>query len=225
MATKTTTVHPRSSKATRQAQILGAAFQEFAANGYTGARLDDVARRAKIAKGTIFLHFRDKKALFRAVLRNSIQRLPASSTAFPAEPSLQCQTVLRRLLAQLYSAIVGNRKARLLLRLLIAESEKFPELAEIYYQEIIAPGASAIQSAIQAGVESGEFRSAAAGTFPQIVAAPAILAAIWLLLLGNRHELDLSAYRDAHLDFVMASLCPEVPPVATGHTASAEVSS
>jgi len=225
MATHTKAVHSRSPKARRQAEILRAAFQEFAANGYASARLDDVAKRAKIAKGTIFLHFRDKKALFRAVLRNSIQRLPASSTASPAEPSLQCETVLRRLLLQLYSEVVENRKARLLLRLLIAESEKFPELAEIYYQEIIAPGASAIQAAIEAGIESGAFRPARASAFPQIVAAPAILAAIWLLLLGNRHELDLSGYRDAHLDFVMASLSGEAPSVAADRAASAEVSS
>jgi AcrR family transcriptional regulator len=217
MAYNSKPIPASSSKVRRQARILGAAFQEFAANGYAGARLDDVAKRAKIAKGTIFLHFRDKKALFRAVLRNSIQ--PLASTATPSSPeSCSHDAVIRNLLSRLYAEVVENRKARSLLRLLVAESEKFPELAEMYYREVILPGASTMAAAIEAGVDSGQFHTNA-GRFPQIVAGPAILAAVWALLLGRRHELDLSAYREAHLDFVMKSLCSELPAVARDRAA------
>lgn len=200
-----------SPKAKRQAQILNAAFREFAVNGYAAARLDDVARRAKIAKGTIFLHFRDKKTLFRAVLCDSIQPIRSSMAARPLERVGGSEAALRSLLSHLYSQIVANKKARALLRLLIAESEKFPELARIYYQEIIAPGASTIAMVVEAGITSGEFQAAHARRFPQIVVAPAILAAFWILLLGNSHELDLAGYQEAHLDFVMRALHTVTP--------------
>lgn len=211
-------------KAKREAQILGAAFHEFAANGYAAARLDDVAKRAKIAKGTIFLHFHGKKALFRAVLKNSIQPLAFSTTSFAME-SCRSGAALRELLSRLYAEVVENRKARALLRLLIAESEKFPELAEMYYQEVIAPGISSIAAAIETGVESGQFHATNANRFPQILAAPAIIAAIWILLLGKRHELDLPAYRDAHLDFVMKSLCRDFPALVSDRAATTGVPS
>lgn len=190
----------------RRAQILGAAFSEFAANGYAGTRLDDVARRANVAKGTVFLHFPDKKALFRAVVRNLIQPVRHELDANPQEFSGGNEAALRDLLSRIYVQVVESKKARALIRLLIAESEKFPELAQIYHQEIIAPGASAIAFIVERGVASGEFRATDVRRFPQILVAPAILAVVWILLFGKRHALDLNSYREAHLDFVMRGL-------------------
>lgn len=213
-------VRRRSPQAERHAQILDAAFEVFAANGYEAARMDDVAKRANIAKGTIFLHFRDKKALFRAVLCRLIHPLPAVGKAQPQEPSGKSQGTLRDLLSRLYVDVVGNKKARALLRLLIAEGEKFPDLPQIYFQQIIAPGASAIGVVVDKGVASGEFRATDAQRFPQILVAPAILAVVWILLFGGRHGLDLEAYREAHLDFVMRGLCGPTPPTTVQETAS-----
>lgn len=197
----------RSPQAERHAQILDAAFEVFAANGYEAARMDDVAKRANIGKGTIFLHFRDKKALFRAVLCRLIHPVQADAEALPLEFSGGSQVALRDLLSRLYVEIVENKKARALLRLLIAEGERFPELSEIYYREIIMPGASAIGLVVEKGIASGEFSATKVKGFPQILAAPAILAVVWTLLLGKRHALDLEAYREAHLDFVLRALC------------------
>jgi len=207
-------------KAEREAQILAAAFKEFAANGYAAARLDDVAKRAKIAKGTIFLHFRDKKALFRAVLCSLI-RPPRP----PSEGELQnsqstSESLLRQLLAHMYSQVVENKRARALIRLLIAESEKFPELAEIYYQEIIAPGTSAIGLLVEKGVASGEFRASDVRRFPQIVVAPGVLAVMWVLLLGE-NRLDLEGYRAVYLDFDMRWL--RAPAAENASQAAARV--
>ncbi|HXX46199.1 MAG TPA: TetR/AcrR family transcriptional regulator [Candidatus Acidoferrales bacterium] len=200
----------RSQQAERHAQILDAAFEVFAANGYAAARMDDVAKRANIGKGTIFLHFRDKKALFRAVLCRLIHPVQADAEAQVQEFAGGSQTALRDLLSRLYVEIVENKKARALLRLLIAEGERFPELSEIYYREIIVPGASAIGLVVEKGIASGEFSATKVTGFPQILAAPAILAVVWSLLLGKRHGLDLEAYREAHLEFVQRGLCGAV---------------
>jgi len=194
----------RAPRAERQAQILAAAFKEFAAKGYAGARLDNVAKRAQVAKGTIFLHFRDKKSLFRAVLRSLIHAVRADVETGGGECRGEAQ--MRELLSRIYAEVVENEKARALLRLLIAEGEHFPELAQIYYQEIIAPGASAIELVVEDGIDAGVFESTVARGFPQILVAPAILAVVWVLLFGRRHLLDIDAYREAHLDFVARGL-------------------
>jgi len=199
-------VRRRTGKTQRREQILAAAFEEFALNGYAATRLDDVARRAKIAKGTIFLHFNNKRVLFRAVLRGFIQPVFSGFQAFLQGSSGTAEVLLRDLLSRQYVEIVRNKRARALLRLLIAESGKFPELAQMYYREIIEPGTSALGLVVDRGVASGEFQATGIRNFPQILAAPTVLAVVWILVLGERHGLNLDAYRQAHLDFVLRGL-------------------
>ena len=193
----------RELKLHRQEEILAAAFEVFAAHGYEAARIDDVARQAGIAKGTIYLYFRDKKRLFRAVVRSLVQKkFDAIAGSFQGTG----EQLLRELLSRMYSQVVRNEKVRSILRLLIAESSRFPELAEIYHREIIAPGMKAVRQALLRGVAAGEFRKTSAVEFPQLLAAPGVLAIVWRLLHGERHRLDLDAYSRAHLEFVLDSL-------------------
>jgi hypothetical protein len=90
--------------------------------------------------------------------------------------------------------------------LLIAESGKFPQLSDIFHREIIAPGVTALRLVLEKGVASGEFRRAKVRDFPQILVAPGVLAALWMLILGERHRLDLNAYISAHMEFVLYAL-------------------
>ncbi|MGA3327399.1 MAG: TetR/AcrR family transcriptional regulator [Terriglobia bacterium] len=193
----------REQKMHRQEGILAAAFAVFAAHGYEATRIDEVARRAGIAKGTIYLYFRDKEQLFRAVVRSLLQkRFDAVAGSFKGT----AEQLLRELLSRMYSQVVKNEKVRSIVRLLIAESGRFPHLAEIYHREIIAPGMKAVRQALRHGIASGEFRKTSAVEFPQILAAPGVLAIVWRLLHGERHRLALDAYSKAHLEFVLASL-------------------
>jgi AcrR family transcriptional regulator len=190
-------------KQRRQEQILAAAFQVFAVQGYEAARLDDVAERAGIAKGTIYLYFRDKKQLFRGVVRSLLRkRFDVVARTF----SGSAEDLLRELLSRMYKEIVSNEKVRSILRLLIAESGRFPQLAEIYHREIIAPGMKALRHVLLQGIASGEFRESAAVEFPQVLAAPGLLAIVWRALFGDRHRLDLNAYMRAHLEFVLGGV-------------------
>ena len=190
-------------KPQRLQQILAAAFEVFAAHGYEAARIDDVAERAGIAKGTIYLYFKGKDQLFRAVVRNLIQK-PVDGDA--GNLSGRSEPMLRELFARMYARVVLNPKARSIIRLLIAESGKFPQLSDIYHREIIAPGMAVVRQIVMKGVASGEFHKTTAVEFPQFVVAPAVLAIVWRLLHGERHAFDLDAYMKAHLDFVLASL-------------------
>jgi AcrR family transcriptional regulator len=190
-------------KQRRQEQILAAAFEVFAAHGYEAARLDDVAKQAGIAKGTIYLYFQDKERLFQAVVRSLPQkRFDAVAKAFTGS----AEDLFRDLLSLMYGQLVRNEKVRSIVRLLIAEGGRFPQLADIYHREIIAPGMKALRHVLRKGIASGEFRKTAAAEFPQILAAPAVLAILWRALHGERHHLDLDAYMKAHLEFVLGSL-------------------
>jgi AcrR family transcriptional regulator len=193
----------REQKLQRQEEILAAAFEVFAAHGYEAARIDDVARQAGIAKGTIYLYFPDKERLFRAVVRGLVQKKFDTITG-----SFQgtAQQLVQELLSRMYSQVVGNAKVRSIVRLLIAEGGRFPQLAEIYHREIIAPGMKAVRQVLLRGIASGEFRKTAALEFPQILAAPGVLAIVWRLLHGDRHRLDLDAYSKAHREFILSSL-------------------
>jgi AcrR family transcriptional regulator len=199
---------PRSQpwKEQRHQQILDAAFDEFAERGYESTRLDDVAKRAGIAKGTIYLYFKNKELLFRAVLRDQITHVLSDFAEYAQNSPSSSEDLLRELLVRQYSELVGNAKARSIIRLLISESRKFPQLAEIYYNDIVLPGVCTIRQILEKGASSGQFGAQTVTAFPQILIAPAILAVLWSLIFGERHTLDFEAYREAHLQFVLSGL-------------------
>jgi AcrR family transcriptional regulator len=193
-------------KRLRHQQILDAAFEEFSARGYEAARLDDVAKRAGIAKGTIYLYFKNKELLFRAVLRDLITHVVEDLEELVQKFTGSAEDLIRELLSRQYSQVVGNAKARSILRLLISESRNFPQLAEIYYRDVILPGISALRLILEKGASSSEFAQTNIAEFPQILIAPGVLAVVWSLILGERHPLDLEGYKEAHLQFVLAGL-------------------
>jgi AcrR family transcriptional regulator len=193
----------RRRKEERPNEILAAALEVFSAHGFEAARIDDVARKAGIAKGTIYLYFRDKEQLFRAMVRSLVQkRFDAIAGSFHGTG----EQLLRELHSRMYSQMVRNEKVRSIVRLLIAEGGRFPQLAEIYHREIIAPGMKAVRQALLRGIAAGEFRKTSAVEFPQLLVAPGVLAITWRLLHGERHRLDLDAYSKAHLEFGLESL-------------------
>ena len=196
----------RRRKEGRPQEILEAAFEEFAANGFAATRLEDVARRGGIAKGTIYLYFRDKAGLFRAVVRNMIQPVFENLAPFVERFPGSSKDLLRNLIARQYAHVVGNEKARAILRLLIAESGNFPRLSEIFHREIIGPGVSVLRQVLSRGEASGEFRRSKVRDFPQIMIAPGVLAILWRLVHGDRNRLNLRAYMSAHTEFVLRAL-------------------
>jgi AcrR family transcriptional regulator len=192
-----------SRKQDRHEQILAAAFEVFAVHGYEAARIDEVARRAGIAKGTVYLYFRDKEKLFQAVVRNLIpKRFDILANSFSGPPDV----LLRELLSGMYTNIVRNEKVRSIVRMLVAESGRFPQLAEIYHQEVIVPGMKAMRQTLNRGIEEGVFHTSGAVEFPQIIAGPALTAMVWQLLFAERHPLDLDSFMKSHVEFVLLSL-------------------
>jgi len=193
-------------KLQRHEEILAAAFEEFAAKGYAEARLDDMAERAGIAKGTIYLYFKNKEVLFRAVLRGLIHHVVRNLELFVRSFPGSAEDLIRNVLSGQYTNVVNNPKARAMLRLLIAESHKFPQLSDLCLSEVIAPGMAAMRILVEKGVASGEFRKTKIAEFPQALLGPVILAMVWGLILGERQQLDLDAYMEAHLELLLYGL-------------------
>jgi AcrR family transcriptional regulator len=193
----------RRQKEKRPSEILDAAFEEFAVNGFEATRLDDVARRAGIAKGTIYLYFRDKEQLFRAMVRKlivpTVKEMETSASTF----SGSAEELGRQLINRQYAELVNNPRARAVLRMLIAESNKFPQLSEIWYRELFQRARRVTHLVLAKGIASGECRRAKVIEFPFMLGAPGMLAVVWKLIFGERHPFDLDAYREAHLDLIL----------------------
>src|SRR2546429_9566258 len=161
----------------RRAAILAAALEEFVARGFAAARLDDVARRARIAKGTIYLYFRDKESLFQELVRTMLSPLVGTIEAAPLR-DVPIRSVAEMIVDVFIKEIYGTRRKDVI-RLIISEGPRFPKLAEIYYREGIARVLPVIRARLALAVERRELSRDALARFPQLLVAPALLAIIW----------------------------------------------
>ncbi len=190
----------------RENEILEAAFEEFTTRGYAAARIEDVARRAGVAKGLPSFYFASKDGLFKAVLRRLV--LPdwdALEARFRGSDQPTSE-VLRELVAVIYDKLVGNPPAHQLVRLVVAEGPRLPELTEFYHAEVIERATGLLRALLARGVERGDIRPSPVADYPQMVMAPALMAVLWSLLFAERHPLDLARFFAAHLDLVLYGL-------------------
>ncbi|MGA7487015.1 MAG: TetR/AcrR family transcriptional regulator [Xanthobacteraceae bacterium] len=184
----------------RRTAILAAALEEFAARGFAATRLDDVARRAGVAKGTIYLYFRDKEALFQELVRTMLSPLVGAIEAAPLR-ELPIRAVVEMIFDVFVNEIYATHRKDVI-RLIIAEGPRFPKLAEFYYREVIARVLPIIRARLALAVERGELAHDALARFPQLLVAPALLAVLWSGLFGRFAPLDARALMRAHLDLL-----------------------
>jgi AcrR family transcriptional regulator len=187
----------------RRAAILAAALEEFAARGFAATRLDDVARRARIAKGTIYLYFRDKESLFQELVRAMLSPLVGTIEAAPLR-DLPIRAVAEMIVDVFVNEIYGTRRKDVI-RLIIAEGPRFPKLAEVYYREVIARVLPVIRARLALAVERAELPHDALARFPQLLVAPALVAIIWNGLFGRLAPLDIRDLMRAHLDVLFGA--------------------
>lgn len=186
--------------AQRRAAIIAAGLDEFTARGFAATRLDDVAKRAGVAKGTIYLHFKDKEALFQELVRTALVPVIANLMTTPAAGG-SVREILERF-AETFVRDVAETKRGDVVRLIMAEGRRFPSLADFYYHEVVSRGLAAMRRLIENGVARGEIRDARLADFPQIVVAPAMVALMWQGLFGRHAPLDAVAMLKAHLDLI-----------------------
>jgi AcrR family transcriptional regulator len=182
----------------RREAILAAALEEFSTSGFAATRLDDVAQRAGVAKGTIYLYFQDKESLFQELVRTMLGPVVGFLEAAPLA-ELPVRVIAERI-ADMFVREIYSTRRKDVLRLIITEGARFPQLAEFYYREVTARILPAMRALLTRATERGELTNDALARFPQLLVAPGLVAVVWNALFDRFDPLDVRALMSAHLD-------------------------
>lgn len=189
----------------RPAEILDAAFREFAEKGFRGTRLEDVAARAGVVKGTIYLYYANKTALFEAAVRSRMLPMVDRVQAMAERHDGSAADMLRFMFRMIYERL-SDPDVRTVLRILIADGQDFPELLKFYHAMFVSKMIGVLGAVIKRGVERGEFRATALGEVPQVVMAPALMGAIWQMTFAPYQPATLDQFMSAHAELVLDGL-------------------
>ena len=194
-------------KEARPSELLEAALSLFVEKGFAATRLEDVAARAGVSKGTLYLYFENKDALFKAVIQEGIIPVIAENEAIAARHS-GCSFDLLELLLENWWTKIGQTAFAGIPKLMVAEARNFPELASFYYENVISRGRALVGSALRRGMESGEFRSMDVETTVDVVIAPILMLLIWRYSMSccQGSESDPQMYLRIHMDLLRHGL-------------------
>lgn len=194
----------------RAPEILEAALALFAEKGFAGTRMEDIAARAQITKGTIYLYFRSKEELFKALARQSIGAQLQEVSARAAAHEGDTPGLLRFVLAAAgHFAATSDRVV--LPKLLLAEANQFPELAAFWRGEVVEQGLELFKTIIKRGQARGEFRPIDPGHAARLCIAPLLIVMLWRTTFArfDAAPYDYQGLIDAHLDTLLRGLRAE----------------
>lgn len=196
----------RDPEARRQA-ILEAGLAVFAAEGFAATKLDDVADKAGVAKGTIYLHFKDKQDLFEQIVRDAVLPVITRLEGVAKLPDLPTEVVLKALFDLFRTEVLGTNRKHVL-RLVMTEGPRFPAIAEFYHREVVARGLKQIGELLRRAKSKGDLASDSLAKFPQLVFAPLMLAVIWDGLFAKIEPLDVEGLMAAHRQLLLRGKRP-----------------
>jgi AcrR family transcriptional regulator len=197
----------RRRKEARPAEILSAALACFAERGFAATRLDDVAARAGITKGTLYLYFRNKEELFKAVVRQEVvANIARAETRLAQSAEQPTMALLERLLADWTERAAMPQSA--IPKLILTEAGNFPELARFYLDEVIHRAKALFRALLKRGIAHGEFRAVDIDSAIHCIVAPIMLAMLWRhsFETHERRTLDLAQLCRTHVALVERGL-------------------
>lgn len=193
----------RKKKDTRREAILDAALEEFSSKGYAVARMEDIARRAKVAKGTLYIHFKDKEGLFNGLITSVLSEAHAHTPEVLEDASLS----LRDKLLRIYQPVMeGGRDSKIarVIRLVCAEGLHSPALVVPYYRTMLEPILELHRENLRRPPHPGEpAPHPSLSAFPQLLAFPLFHGIIWQGLYGAASDLDAASMYRAYLDMIL----------------------
>jgi len=192
-------------KEDRPAEITQAALVAFAEKGYAGTRVDDVAKRAGVSKGLLYLYFKTKEDLFKAVIRSFLSPRIDALISNIEETELSAEEFVRGPFLE-FARGLPRSPAKILIRLMIAEGPKHPDLIAWYWDNVVSRALDALRTLIKRGVDNGEFRNSALDEFPQLLITPIFFSMIWTLLFQPHTDLDTDRFIEAHVEMVLDSI-------------------
>jgi AcrR family transcriptional regulator len=188
----------------RRQAVLKAGLAVFAAEGYAAARLDDVAKRAGVAKGTIYLYFRDKQDLFEQIVIGAIGPLFERVETIGAQEAIPFPALLAAFYDLFRREVLGTERKEIM-RLVITEGRRFPEIAKFYHREVVSRGLKLMSAAARRAQASGDLASDTAERFPHLIFAPLLFTVLWDGLFSSFDPLDVEGLLVAHRQLLLGS--------------------
>ncbi len=194
----------RRRKDARPEEIIAAALEEFAERGFALTRLENVARRAGVTKGTIYLYFNSKEALFKAVVRETIVPVIAEGEGLAQTHTGSARDLFEQLVRK-YWHLLGETSAIAIPKLMMAEAANFPELTRFYYEEVVTRGHRLMAGVIERGIKSGEFRPVNVLLAAKLAMSPLMQAAVSLRAFAGcmPETLDVGTYLNTHIELFL----------------------
>ncbi len=205
-------------KEARPSELLAAALELFVEKGFAATRAEEVAKRAGVSKGTLFLYFASKEELFKAVVRENISGRFGEWRARIENFEGSSADLLRMCILGWWEHI-GSTKISGISKLMMSEAGNFPELAAFYEQEVISPGRALIEIVVARGIERGEFRPVNLGMASLCVMAPLLHFAVWKHSFGTLHntqtQFSPTDYMAAQVDTILYGFSNRPPTAPT----------
>jgi len=214
MPTRTRRPKPRwqRRKDARPEEIISAALEVFADRGFAVTTLEDIARKAGVTKGTIYLYFENKEALFKALIRGTIVPVIAKGEAIAQAFTGSARDLFEKLVRE-YWRLVGETSLSSIPRLMIAEAGNFPQLARFYYQEVVTRGHRLMAGVLERGIKAGEFKKVDLAVATKLAMAPLMHAVVARKAFAHcmPEGFDVVRYLDTHIELFLHG-------IATDHT-------
>ena len=197
----------RRRKDARPAEIVTAAFQVFSEKGFAAARLDEIAARAGVSKGALYLYFSDKEALFRAVVRDAVAPNVAALTEAAERFEGRFADLLRMFLPGM-ARMVRATGAGAVAKIVIGESRNFPDLARPWHDEVASRGLGALTRLIERARDRGEIDVADARSAAYSIVGPMVVGVIWneTFAPAGAAPVDLERLAESHVETVLSGL-------------------
>ena len=192
----------RRRKEDRPQEITEAAFAAFAEKGYAATRVEEVAKRAGVSKGLLYLYFKTKEELFKAVVRSVVMPRVDALVNEVDSSQLTAEQFIRGPVLEFMKRLPGS-PISVVIRLMISEAPKHPDLVDFYWENVVSRGMGALQQLLERGVQSGEFRRTAVNDLPQLLVAPVMMSVVWGLVFAKR-SLDTDRLIETSFDMTLA---------------------
>ena len=189
-------------KEDRPQEITEAAFDAFAEKGFAATKVEEVARRAGISKGLLYLYFKTKEELFKAVIRGVVTPRVDELTRTLDSSDLGAEAFIRGPLLAFMQRLPGS-PASIVIRLMISEAPKHPDLVDYYWDKVASRGLAALRQLLKRGVERGEFRDSAVTELPQLFVAPVMMSIVWGTVFAER-SLDTDKLIATQVDMILS---------------------
>jgi AcrR family transcriptional regulator len=207
--TQTNAQRWRRRKEARPAELLDAALDVFFEKGFAAARLEDIAARAGVSKGTVYLYFSSKEDVFDALVRAIPQANVEQVRALAADPAIPAHEMLGRVL-RFVGLFLRDERMIKFPRLIVGEAGNFPKLAETYKREVIERGLGILSTLIERGIREGRFREVDARHAAYAAMAPLLFTAIWRTTFDQFEitPLDAERFIEQHIEMFLRGLKP-----------------